>query len=200
MKGSIIIVSFFAVGVLMSFYGLIPDILIENDFSVYVLMALMFCVGITIGTDSRIVGAIREYGFKMLTLPIATALGTFAGVAIASLILTQYDLWECMAVGSGFGYYSLSSIVITEVKGAELGTVALMSNVLREIITLLFAPFMVVLFGKLAPIAAGGATTADTTLPIISKVSGKEFVIVAIVHGVVVDLSVIILVPFFCGL
>ncbi|MFI3261735.1 MAG: lysine exporter LysO family protein [Rikenellaceae bacterium] len=200
MKGSIIIVSFFAIGVLLSFYGFIPEFLVENDFSIYVLMALMFCVGITIGSDSRIVSAVREYGFKILTLPVATVLGTLVAMVVASTIFTQYSIWDCMAVGSGFGYYSLSSIVITEYKGAELGTIALMSNVIREILTLLFAPFIVVAFGKLAPIAAGGATTADTTLPIISKVSGKEFVIVAIVHGISVDLSVIILVPFFCGL
>ena len=45
-----------------------------------------------------------------------------------------------MAVGAGFGYYSLSSIFITEYKGPELGTIALLSNITREIITLLFAP------------------------------------------------------------
>ena len=105
-----------------------------------------------------------------------------------------------MAVGSGFGYYSLSSIFITQYKGAELGTIALVANVVRELITLLGAPLLVRWFGKLAPISAGGATTMDTTLPIITQTSGKELVPVSIYHGFVMDFSVPFVVTFFCQL
>ena len=104
-----------------------------------------------------------------------------------------------MAVGSGFGYYSLSSILITESKGAELGTIALLSNIIREIITLLFAPLLVRFFGNLAPISAGGATTADTTLPIITRYSGQKYAMLSIYHGFVVDFSVPFLVTLFCS-
>ena len=65
---------------------------------------------------------------------------------------------------------------------------------------LLGAPLLARYFGRLAPISAGGATTADTTLPVITKFCGKEFVVVSIVHGVMVDLSVPFLVTFFCSL
>ena len=75
-----------------------------------------------------------------------------------------------------------------------------MSNVMREIFTLLFAPWLVMWLGKLAPIMAGGATTMDTTLPIITRFSGKEFVIIAIAHGILVDFTVPFLVTFFCKL
>ena len=68
--------------------------------------------------------------------------------------------------------------------------VALMANILREIVTLLFAPLFAVLFGKYAPISAGGATSMDSTLPVIAKTVGPELVIVSIVHGIVVDFSV----------
>lgn len=44
---------------------------------------------------------------------------------------------DCMAINSGFAYYSMSSIFITEYRGAELGTIALLVNVIREMITLL---------------------------------------------------------------
>lgn len=69
---------------------------------------------------------------------------------------------------------------------------------MRELLTLLAAPLLVRCFGKLAPIAAGGATTADTTLPIIARYSGKEFTIISVVHGMAVDFSVPFLVTFFC--
>lgn len=105
-----------------------------------------------------------------------------------------------MAVGSGMGYYSLSSIFITEYKGPELGTVALLSNIFREIMTLLCAPLLVRWFGNLAPIASGGATTMDTTLPIITRCAGQQFVVVSIFHGFVTDFSVPFLVTFFCSI
>lgn len=103
-----------------------------------------------------------------------------------------------MAVGAGFGYYSLSSIIITEYKGAELGTIALLSNIMREIIALLVAPFLVRFFGRLAPIAVGGATTMDTTLPIITRYSGEKYIVVSIVHGCLLDFSVPFIVTLLC--
>ena len=109
-------------------------------------------------------------------------------------------MFDCLAVGSGFGYYSLSSIFITEYKGPELGTIALLSNIIREIATLLLAPWMASVFGRLAPISAGGATTMDTTLPIIIKSCGQDLVIVSIFHGFVVDFTVPFLVTLFCSL
>jgi uncharacterized membrane protein YbjE (DUF340 family) len=90
--------------------------------------------------------------------------------------------------------------LITQYKGVELGTIALLSNIIREIITLLVAPWMVKYFGKLAPISAGGATTMDTTFPIIVRNSGKDYAIVSIYHGFILDFSVPFLVTFFCGL
>ena len=77
---------------------------------------------------------------------------------------------------------------------------ALLANIAREILTLLLAPLLARWFGPLAPIAAGGATTMDTTLPIIAQTSGQRFVIVSIFHGFLVDFSVPFLVTLFCGL
>jgi len=70
----------------------------------------------------------------------------------------------------------------------------------REVFTLLGAPLMVRWFGKLAPISVGGATTMDTTLPILTNVCGKDLVIVSIFHGFIVDFSVPFLVTFFANL
>ena len=131
-------------------------------------------------------------------MPLATILGTLAGSALVSVVLSGRSLTDCLAVGAGFGYYSLASVFITEYKGAELGTVALAANIIREMITLLGAPLLVCWFGKLAPISAGGATTMDTTLPVITRYAGKEFVVVSVFHGFVVDFSVPFLVTFFC--
>lgn len=135
-----------------------------------------------------------------MLMPIVTIACTWIGALLTALLATNRSLTEWLAVSSGFGYYSLSSMLITEMRNVELGTVALMYNVLREVTTLLFAPLLMRLFGPLAPISIGGATTADTTLPVISRVSGAQFVPIAIFHGLIVDLSVPFLVPIFCSL
>ena len=113
--------------------------------------------------------------------------------------ITRYTT-VAIALLQGFGYYSLSGILITGSKGAELGTVALLSNIIRELLTLLGTPLLARWFGSLAPIAAGGATTADTTLPVITRTCGDELAVVSIYHGMVVDFSVPFLVTFFCSL
>lgn len=199
MKGSLIILSFFAAGLLLGVYRVLPASWLDYDYSFYVLAALMFSVGFSLGHQPDTIQQFRRIHSRVLFLPLTTVVGTFLGVLIVSFF-SERSVIDFLAVGSGFGYYSLSSILITEYKGIELGTIALLANILREIITLLFAPVMVKYFGKLAPIAAGGATTMDTTLPIIIRTSGKEFSVVSIYHGFVMDLSVPFLVTLCCSI
>ena len=201
MKGSLIIIGFFVLGTLCGVSHLIPiDIVMDSRISFYALCALMFSVGLSVGNDPQTLKNFRSLNPRLVFLPIMTILGTLAGSAAVSLILTHRSLTDCLAVGSGFGYYSLSSIFITEYKGAELGTIALLANISREILTLLAAPLLVRWFGNLAPISAGGATTMDTTLPIITRTAGQQLVVVSIFHGFVVDFSVPFLVTLFCSI
>ncbi len=200
MKSSIIIVGFFIFGTLCGVFDILPAEWFEGGVSFYALCALMFCVGVGIGNDPHTVRNFRSLNVRLTLLPLFTILGTLGGAALAALVLSQRSLTECMAVGSGFAYYSLSSIFITEYKGVELGTIALLSNISREIITLLCAPLLARFFGPLAPIASGGATTMDTTLPVIIRYSGREYAILSIFHGFIVDFSVPFLVTFFCSL
>lgn len=198
LKGSLVIVGFFVLGVLCSLMGIIPGH-VGSRVSFYALCGLMMCVGISVGNDPQTLKNFRSLNPRLVFLPVMTILGTLAGTAVVSLLLTHRSLTDCLAIGSGFGYYSLSSIFITEYRGAELGTIALLANISRELLTLLAAPLLARWFGPLAPISAGGATTMDTTLPVITRVSGQEFVVVSIFHGFVVDFSVPFLVTLFCS-
>ena len=200
MKGSLIILSFFATGLLLGVFRWLPPSLLDYNLSFYVLCALMFTVGISIGNDPDTFRQFRSLDSRLVLLPVMTIAGTWLGVIVVSIFMKNRSLADCLAVGSGFGYYSLSSILITQCKGVELGTIALLSNIMREVITLLFAPWMVKYFGNLAPISAGGATTMDTTFPIIVKCSGKDYAIVSIYQGFIVDFTVPFLVTFFCSL
>ncbi len=200
MKGSLIIVGFFLLGCLAGYFQLLPAAVASSDISFYALCALMCGVGLSIGSDPQTLQNFRSLNPRLAFLPLMTIAGTLAAMWCVSWLLPHRTPAECMAVGSGFGYYSLSSIFITEYKGAELGTVALLSNILREIATLLGTPLLVRWFGNLAPIACGGATTMDTTLPVITRYAGQQWVVVSLFHGFVVDFSVPFLVTFFCSL
>ena len=199
MSGSLLILAFFGAGLGLARLGLIPRYFVEHDATLYVLWLLMGLVGLSIGSDRRLGEILRTLRPRVLLLPLATTVGTFAGVAAASLFLA-YSLADCLAVGAGFAYYSLSSIFITQYKGAELGTVALLSNILREILTLVGTPLLVRLLGPLAPISCGGASTMDTTLPISARYAGRDWIFVSIVHAMILDFSVPFWVIFFCTL
>ena len=147
----------FRSGIVAGLLSIVPQSFVESDVSYYALCALMFCVGIGIGSDSGILSSFRKVNPRLMLLPLMTIFGTLAGTAAAALLLPHRHLFDCMAIGSGFGYYSLSSIFITEYRGAELGTIALLANIMREILTLLCAPLFARWFGKLAPITMGGA-------------------------------------------
>ncbi|MBQ1737716.1 MAG: lysine exporter LysO family protein [Muribaculaceae bacterium] len=197
MRGSLIIVGFFVLGIVCGVMHWLPDLNAWGNVSFWTLCALLFCVGVTVGNNTALLKSFRQLDPRLMLLPLMTIVGTLSATAIAAMALPGRSLTDCLAVGSGFGYYSLSSILITQYRGPELGTVALLANIIREVITLLGAPLMVKYFGPLAPISSGGATTMDTTLPIITRCSGQDFVIVSLFHGFLVDFSVPFLVTFF---
>ena len=190
MKGSLTVVAFFCAGCLM---GVANDFRFDlHDLSMYVLYALMFQVGIGIGSNKKLKELVKSLRPKMLLVPMATIVGTLLFSAFASLLLSQWSVFDCMAVGSGFAYYSLSSILITQFKepsiglqlATELGTIALLANI----------------FGKLAPISAAGVNSMDVLLPSITQYSGKDVIPIAIFHGILIDMSVPVFVSFFCNL
>lgn len=206
MKNSIIVFLFFCTGCLLGFSGEIK--LDAHHISLYILYALMLQVGISIGSNKNLKQIVRQIRLKMLVIPLATIIGTLLFSALASLLLSRWSVFECMAVGSGFAYYSLSSILITQFKepsiglqlATELGTIALLSNIIREMMALLGSPLIEKYFGKLAPISAAGVNSMDVVLPAITRYSGKEMIPVAILHGILIDFSVPLFVSFFCSL
>ena len=198
LRGSLVIVAFFVAGCLAGLFSALPFDVAGSRLSTYVLYALMFCVGITLGSDTALAGRVRRLDPRLALLPVMTAVGTLAGAALSTLLLPPLTAGDTMAVGAGFGYYSLSSIFIADFRGAELGTVALLCNVMRELFALLAAPLVARWFGPLAAVSIGGATTFDTTLPIITQSAGKPYAVVSIFHGCVLDFSVPFLVTFFC--
>lgn len=208
MKGSLIVVGFFILGVLAGRSGGLPSWAMDSNISFVALCGLLLFVGLGIGMNPDMKKDIKSLSPRLALLPLATILGSWLGAVVAYLImnidltsvLQHRSLNDCLALNSGFAYYSLSSIFITEYRGAELGTIALLANIIREMITLLLTPLLAKWFGPLAPISTGGATTMDTTLPIITQTIGQRYIALSIYHGFVTDFSVPFLVTMWCVL
>ena len=197
MKGSLIVVGFFIIGLLGGIEKMVPSWLLDGDVSFVALCGLLLFVGLGIGLNPEMKKEVRSLSTRMALLPVVTIIGSWLGALLIWTVLHR-TLSDCMAINSGFAYYSLSSIFITEYRGAELGTIALLANIIREMLTLLGAPLMARWFGPLAPISAGGATTMDTTLPILSQTLGQRYIALSIYHGFVVDFTVPFLVSWWC--
>ncbi len=140
MKGSLIIVGFFILGIVVGNADLAPVLLRDSDVSFVALCGLLFCVGLGIGMNPD----------------------------------TKRDL---RSINPRY---------------------ALLANIIREMITLLLAPLLAKVFGPLAPITASGATSMDTTLPIITHTIGDRYTALSIYHGFVVDFTVPFLVTMWC--
>lgn len=208
MKGSLLVLVFFLIGCLLGIADMLPLNKLQGNLTLYILYALMLQVGISIGCSKNLKSIVSQLRPKFLLIPLATILGTLLFSALASLLLARWSVFDCMAVGSGFAYYSLSSILITQFKEAslglqlatELGTIALLSNIFREMMALLGTPLLCKYFGKLAPISAAGVNSMDVVLPMITRYSGSDMLPVAILHGLLIDMSVPFFVSFFCQL
>ena len=146
MKGSLSVILFFCVGCVMGAFNKFQ--FDTHTVSMYILYALMLQVGISIGSNKNLKAIVSHLHPKMLLIPLGTIIGTLLFSALASLLLRQWSVFDCMAVGSGFAYYSLSSILITQFKepsiglqlATELGTIALLTNIFREMMALLGTP------------------------------------------------------------
>ncbi|HYE83365.1 MAG TPA: lysine exporter LysO family protein [Clostridia bacterium] len=162
------------------------------------LCALLFFVGIDIGRNKDIINQIKACGFRMLLVPMMIALGSITG-SMAGGFLIGLPFNESGAVGAGLGWYSLSAIILSDYS-AEIGAVAFITNVCRELFALMAIPFIARYIGKLESIAPAGATAMDTSLPVVSRATDSRTAVVSFISGVVLSLLVPVLVPLMIAL
>jgi len=130
----------------------------------------------------------------LLVLPLGTAAGSLLGGLCAGVLLGMRP-GGALAVAAGFGWYSLSGVVLTRLDGPSLGAVAFLANMIRESMALLLIPLLGRSRFPLLAVGAGGATSMDVTLPLIEKSCGAPAVPVALASGALLSLSVPFLVP-----
>lgn len=206
MSGSLVTVGLFAVGVLMGWGGWLHSWLDASRLAEWSLWLLIFLVGFSLGVNPR--AELLRGGKTIFLVAPVSLVGSLAGGALAGLIPGALDVADSVTVASGMGYYSLSSLMITRLKAAALGldgaqmlgAVALMCNLIRELAALLFAPLIGRSFGSYALVGAAGVTSVDVTLPAIRSSCGESAVPVALVNGIMLDLSMPVIITLTASL
>lgn len=123
-------------------------------------------------------------------------LSVAVGGLLYALIMPDVTFTQGLALSSGYGWYSLSGIIMTDAYGAVWGSVALLNDLLREFTALLFIPMLIRKYPTTA-VGLGGVTTMDFTLPVIQSSGGNEVVPLAMSFGFLVNIiSPVLMVVF----
>ena len=150
------------------------------------LIFLLFIMGFQFGFDKEATVKLKKAGLKILVVPFAVAFGSILGGLVGGLIL-GVNVFASMAVSAGFGWYTLAGPLVGQLFGAEFGALGFTVNFLRELLTITTIS-LTVRIDRNAPIAFGGATTMDTTLPVIVRYCGSEALITAFASGFTLSL------------
>ena len=177
-------------------FGAIDALVAHSD---WILTALMFFVGISVGGSKGLVGKVKEYHVRVLIIPAGIIVGSIAGGLVAAF-LCGFSLPTGAAIASGLGWYSLSGVTLENLGNATLGSIAFLSNLMRELFSFISIPFVARHFNFYSCIALAGATSEDTTLPMMMKYTNEETVVLSVINGVLCSAVVPVLIPFFMGL
>ncbi|MDX1757781.1 MAG: lysine exporter LysO family protein [Marinobacter sp.] len=175
----------------------LPTVTWVDALATWALMALLFLIGLQLrnaGLSLRRLLMNRQ-GLGIALVLVASSL--LAGVLVAPWLALPWH--DALALASGFGWYSLSGIVVGDALGPAWGAVAFLNDVLREIIALALIPLIIARRPAVA-IGYGGATAMDFTLPIIRSSGGLACVPVAIASGFLLSFLSPILMGLFLSL
>ena len=187
-------------GVLAGRFVLSPELVgMMGTVSQVALNVLILSVGIDIGFNKAIFQKIKEYNLKILLIPIGVIVGSLVGGIIAGFAVGLKP-FESGAVAAGFGWYSLSAVILSDIATAELGTMAFLSNIIREVLSILCIPLFIKYLNKYTSVAAAGATAMDTLLPVITKFTDEEVAVISVMSGVILTGVVPIIVPLIYNL
>lgn len=190
---TLFVVAGLGLGVLFGFLGVFS---LPEGFVDVALLVLVFGVGMELGRDRESFFEVRTLGFRVLLPPVGAMVGSLAGASVLAFS-SRFTVGESLAVASGFGWYSLSGVLLARLGNPSLGLLAFLANVFREILALVNLEWVYQVFGGWAAVALGGATSMDTTLGVLSRVSKGKLVPLGVVSGVLHSLCVAPCVVFF---
>lgn len=171
------------------------DISLLIQFGLYL---LLFFIGIDIGKNDNILNDLKKLNKKVLFLPFITIISSLAGGAVASILLSL-SVGESVAISAGMGWYSFSAIELSKVS-VELGGIAFLSNIFRELLAIFLIPVIAKKIGSFESVSVAGATAMDSVLPIINRSNPAEISIISFYSGLVISIVVPILIPILVNI
>ena len=171
------------------------DISLLIQFGLYL---LLFFIGIDIGKNDNILNDLKKLNKKVLFLPFITIISSLAGGAVASILLSL-SIGESVAISAGMGWYSFSAIELSKVS-VELGGIAFLSNIFRELLAIFLIPIIAKKIGSFESVSVAGATAMDSVLPIINRSNPAEISIISFYSGLVISIVVPILIPILVNI
>lgn len=163
----------------------------------YLLLIFIFLIGIELAFTQFD----RSWlSWKVLLVPAAAFIGSCLAAIVNYLILSNhFNLNEIMALAQGYGWYSMSGILFTELHSARLGGIALLTDLFREIFAILLMYCLGWRFPRSA-ISSAGATSMDVTLAMVKQSCGTHYVPHAMMSGLILSLLAPLLISLFLNL
>ena len=160
------------------------------------LCILLIFVGLDLGIEGQVINNFKNAGLRILALPVAVALGTMAGAVVCSVLL-PVSMGESLAIGCGFGWYSLGAGILMDAGYMTAGAISFMHNVMREVFSIILVPIVARYVGYVEAIALPGAPGMDVCLPIVERSTSGTVAVYSFISGLALSLSVALLVPLF---
>ena len=173
---------------------------VTYDSLIVLLCILMFFVGLDLGSSGTVLDSIRNAGFRMMAIPIATMAGTMiAGVAVC--LVMGLTMREGSAICIGFGWYSYAPIVIASAGQQYMiaSAISFMHNVIREVTGIIFIPLVAQKIGYLESTGVPGIAAMDVCLPIVERSCGPNMVVYAFATGLIMCIVTSLGVPLIMG-
>ncbi len=152
------------------------------------LLLLIVLVGIDL---TRVTLDKSWFSRGILVVPLLVIIGSLMSAFLSSW-LSGESLSVSMALSSGFGWFTLSSVLVGDAYGYQYGSMALLIDLFRELIAIVILYVMGARHPKMS-IGSAGATAVGSTLPFVKQICPTEHIPLALVSGFLLTS----LAPFF---
>ncbi len=167
-----------------------------TEASEYTLIFLLFLIGIQLRNNGMTLRQIVLNRRGMIVAVLVVGSSLIGGVINAFIL--DLPIRTSLAMASGFGWYSLSGILMTESYGPVIGSATFFNDLARELVAIMLIPGLV-RRSRSAALGLCGATSMDFTLPVLQRSGGLEMVPAAIVQGFILSLLVPLLMALFAA-
>lgn len=196
-KVSLMIIGSLTFGIIIGFVWneyILEDLI--GNFIKFGLCALLFFVGFEFGVRGNFIESLKLAGPYAVIVPVGVILGTFAGSVVISFFM-PISIRESLAIGSGFGWYSLAPSIMMDKGYVMAGTISFMHNIMRELIGILAIPLVAKKVGYAESVSLPGSSCMDVCLPIIEKSASSEAALYSFFTGGVLAILAPVLVAGF---